>query len=218
MYLEIYYHKIVLATARDLEKEIPKEPALARLKAIRDALCCMPSTSGLAPLAWDVLLTERDILQRAVRDQYLDLEDAFSVASYLHTFSIASPMLKEFSDSPIMINSRVHAPDVMAAVMMLDAEISSENGQIQEATIVASIAQALYLELEIPDAPPHAGLLDWMIFKVQVAGRSISLHIVKDLYDQLRKRNDIARMRRLRKCHVSYDSKNTPAYNWALFQ
>ena len=219
MYLELYYHKIVLATCRDLEHSTPRDAALARLKAIRQHLCNMPHGSGLAALAWEVVLTELEMFKRTIRDQYFDMEDAFSMAKYVHTESIALPIIGEFTNSMVMRDAITNAPEILAASTMIQAEICSENGAGPEATLMAMMAALTYQKLSNdPELPPHAGLFDVKFLEIKIAGRSIPFDVVQSLYDSLRQRNDLTRLRQLRRCNVNYVLKDSPAYDWELFQ
>lgn len=218
IHLELYYHKIVLAACRDLEHSTPRHAGLARLKAIRQQLFSMPHSSSLAPLAWEVLLTELELLKRTIRDQYFDMEDAFSMAKYVHTESIALPMISEFECSHVMIDAKVHNPDIWAAMTLLIAEVRSENGAAQVASLMAMV-EATYVSLsKATELPPHAGLFDVKLLEIKIAGRSIAFHQVQTLFDSLRGRNDLTRLRQLRRCNVTYTIKDSPAFNWELFQ
>ncbi|PVH75886.1 hypothetical protein DL98DRAFT_313737 [Cadophora sp. DSE1049] len=219
VYLELYYHKIVLATCRDLEHSTPRDAGLARLKAIRQHLCNLPHTSGLASLAWEVLLTELEMLKRTIRDQYFDIEDAFSVAKYVHTESIALPIIAEFTNSNVMKDAVTNVPDILAASTMIQAEICNENAAAPEATLMAMMAASTYQKLgDGSELPPHAGLFDVRMLEIKMAGRSIPFDVVQALHDSLRQRNDLARLRQLRRCNVNYIFKDSPAYDWELFQ
>ncbi len=194
-------------------------PALARLEAIREHTCDLPSSSGFAPLAWDLLLTELEMLKRPVRDQYFDVEDAFSVAKYLHTATIALPIINKFLSSNLMVDVKSHAPEVLAASMMLEAEIAGETGQAFAVASMTGIAATIYAGLDNqPGLPSHVGLLDVEIFEIKTAGRSIPFSRAENLYAKLRERNDLSRMRILRRYNASLGSKDSPAYNWELFQ
>ncbi|KAG4435976.1 hypothetical protein IFR05_008557 [Cadophora sp. M221] len=219
VYLELYYHKIVLAACRDLEHTMSRDAGLARLKVIRQHLSDMPCSSGLAPLAWEVLLTELDMLKRTIRDQYFDMEDAFSMAKYAHTASVALPMIAEFTSSNIMIEAKTYAPDTVAATTLLEAEIRSENGGGPLASMMAMLAASTYQKIsDLLDLPPHAGLFDVKLLEIKMRGRSIPFDEVETLHDALRQRNDLTRLRRLRRCSVNYAIDGSPAYDWALFQ
>ncbi|KAK0117405.1 hypothetical protein ONS96_013235 [Cadophora gregata f. sp. sojae] len=219
IYLALYYHKIILATCRDLEHSTPRDAGLARLRAIRHHLCNKHHSSGLAPLAWEVLLTELEMLKRTIRDQYFDMEDAFSVAKYVHTESIARPMISDFERSDIMTEARTHNTDIWAAMTLLNADIFSENGAPQVALLMLRFVEAEYHNLsESSGLPPHAGLFDVQLLDIKLAGRSIAFGRIQSLYDDLRQRNDLTRLRQLRRCNVTYLSKDSPAHNWELFQ
>jgi hypothetical protein len=159
------------------------------------------------------------MLKRTIRDQYFDMEDAFSIAKYVHTASIALPMIAEFTSSMAMIDAKTHAPDTLAAATLLEAEIRSENGGVQMASLMAILAAATYQKLsDLTDLPPHAGMYDVKLLEIKMRGRSIPFFEVETLYNTLRQRNDLTRLRQLRRCNAKYDIKDSPAYNWGLHQ
>lgn len=176
----------------------------------------MPYESGLAHLAWDVLLTELDLMKRSVRAQYFDVEDAFSVQSYLHTSSTALPMIAAFRVSTLIL----HAEDVVAAALLLSAEILNEDGEVETARHLVDLAESYYSNMDDQiEGEPHAGTLDCLAFNIRKAGRSAPFSAVDGFYNHLlRERNDLTRMREFRKLSVPYDQKDSPAYNWSFFQ
>ena len=202
IYLEIFYHRIYLEAHRDLGLIPDGRSVVHRLQALREHLQAL----GHVPEAYDVLVMELEFSKRSIRNQYLEHEGAFTIRGYIHQPQIALPIIKSFLDSPLFHEQELHYVEEGYG-RLLAAELLRESGG-QFSKYVAE-AESIFRSCGC-----EVGLLDVAYFKVTEVAQT-DFAVTNTLYRSLKLRDDISRMRRVRRLHVAtISSIDDGAMNW----
>ena len=216
IHIELLVHRIILAAYRDLKCLVPKDAVLGRLQAIWNALTQLSPDPTTAELAWAALDCELEIRKRGVRSQYLEFESAYASTVYLHTPTEIQPILERFKSSRLLQGKDSVTMTILGRIELLQGELC---GALQDQVGAKTYQQAA--EKHFKEAACTVGLLDVRLFDATAAGTS---SIVTDhaellqIYQALRYRNDISRLRKVRILRVPFAPMNTTQYDWLLFQ
>lgn len=201
--IELMFHKIVLAVYRDIRKPCPRDATIARLQSIQDCLAKRSEEPFVAELLWQTISLELEMKKRGFKDQYLELEACFNMQLFVHMPQDAIPVLNRakalFSgDDAVSKTLQGHAS-------LLEAGILKEMKANQAAGDLAKQALSLYEE-----TGSEVGCLD-----VQLSQANGNYSELGPIYDKLRARNDLSRLRPLRKLPVkSTDPADEGASKW----
>ncbi|KAH8901128.1 hypothetical protein GQ53DRAFT_814608 [Thozetella sp. PMI_491] len=188
--IELMLHRIVLETYRDLARSLPKERAITRLQAIRHFLTAYCDDPAVAEVAWATFSVELELRKRGVRAQYMELESAHSMTQFIHTPVEILPLVNMFKAS-------IRGQNTVSRILrgraeLLHAGLFVEMGQGRQAAESTQAAEASFASADCT-----VGALDAQL--LHATSRPVVLHSeIVSIYDQLRSRNDVARLRKMR--------------------
>ncbi|KAK3307883.1 CHAT domain-containing protein [Chaetomium strumarium] len=188
--LEIIFHKTVLAAYRDILRHCPQEAAIRRLQSIQDHLAPQSDDIQVAAMLWQVALLEMEMKKKWVRDQYLQHEASFSMTHFLHDEQASLQIIERFQRSLLGQGGQFDVLRGHAA--LLEARLHLDAGRRPSSAVAASRAMELYR-----DTGCAVGCLD-----VEILHSPLTYASIGPLYDKLRARNDLGRLRVLRKMAV----------------
>lgn len=203
MYLEIYYHLVLVEVGRDLISEVDRTNGIERLRTIRQFLM---NFNAFPDVVWDIIITELELAKPTSRAQYWDHEMNFSVHQYRHRVPEALQLLENFSIWEAKLEKK--SPMLAANALLLQAELSKEAGMsVPILEYIANQASSYYHSID-----SNAGQLDVEFFRIKCLS-DVPFQRVKSCYDQLRSRNDIHRMRTVRAYQMAPSSESS---EWLL--
>ena len=190
VYMEIYYHRILLACLRDQGETYNSHNAVSRLEHIRLVL----QELGCLYEAWSVLQLQLEIAKTPYRAQYRESEATFSLTEYSHVPAVAIPLVQSFMNQCTTL-ARPHWSMLRAHATLQLAELQRQQGSFQLATELAAEANQIYTSGDSP-----RGLHDYAMYRLESAQRRpAGFSMIRPLFTALRKDNDIGRLRKVRK-------------------
>jgi hypothetical protein len=176
--------------------------AVRRLQALREYLLVL----GRVPEAYDVLVTELELSKCGIRQQYLEHDGALTVRGYVHKPQIALPIVESFLQFPLFhVQGRRYVEE--GYVQLLAAELLRESGE--EYSDHVDKAEGIFKSCDC-----SAGLLDIIYFQITKEAPA-DFAAANALYQSLKSRDDLSRMRRVRRLGVKVTSShNNEAMRW----
>jgi hypothetical protein len=199
-----------LAAHRDQSISYEPDAAIARLEPLRQVLQDLGSLSE----AWDVLSAQLDLARVGYREQYMEHEASFSTTTYLNKAASALPLLDAFLESE-HFRTPANRTIGWAQAALLKAEVLHDQGDE-----LGTIRQILLAEEYFRQNSAVTGYFDVEIFMLEAWKEmwSYSYRLHK-LNRKLRQRNDVQRLRRLRKVrYVSSNGDPNSNMDWAFRQ
>ncbi|KAH7322656.1 CHAT domain-containing protein [Stachybotrys elegans] len=192
--LELIFHRFILEVYRDILRDFSRQAAIERLQNIQTLLAPESGDVRVAELMWQAACLEMEILKPWGRDQYFDYEACFSLPKYRHDGVQSLAIIERFRASlPPSDEQRGEFDVLRGHAWLLEAQLQRQLGDESKALIAIDTAKELYQATDCT-----AGCLDVELFEAPLIYTAIG-----PLYDRVRARNDMTRLRLIRKMAVN---------------